>query len=114
MRFFLALCILAGVVSGAEDEMVTVKPEPRGGHLRNPGMGLVLYSGNGGETYLVSPDGRKSVLVPERIVLSIKARGKDKPEFTGHAFYTGSEILHRYDSETAKIVTVSRVQDKSG
>jgi prepilin-type N-terminal cleavage/methylation domain-containing protein len=72
-------------------------------------------SGNGGETHLVMPDGRKTtVLVPERIVLSIKVRGKEKKAFTGHAFYTGSEILHRYDSEKGKIVTVSRVQDKSG
>ncbi len=72
-------------------------------------------SGNGGETYLVTPDGRKtSLLVPERIVLSLKVRGKEKTAFVGHAFYTGSEILHRYDSETGKIVTVSRVQDKSG
>lgn len=72
-------------------------------------------SGNGGATYLVTPDGRKTtVMVPERIVLSLKVRGKDKTAFIGHAFYTGSEILHRYDSEKGKIVTVSRVQDKSG
>jgi Tfp pilus assembly protein PilE len=72
-------------------------------------------SGNGSETYLATPDGRKTtVRVPQRIVLSLKARGKDRTAFTGHAFYTGSDLLHRYDSETGKITTVSRVQDRSG
>jgi prepilin-type N-terminal cleavage/methylation domain-containing protein len=72
-------------------------------------------SGNGSETYLTTPDGRKTLVrVPQRVVLSIKARGKDRTAFTGHAFYTGSDLLHRYDSETGKITTVSRVQDRSG
>jgi|WetSurMetagenome_2_1015567.scaffolds.fasta_scaffold996137_1 hypothetical protein len=75
-------------------------------------------SGNGGETYLLTPEGAKTtVRVPQRIVLSLKARGKDGEPgkaFTGHAFYTGSDVLHRYDSETGKITTVSRVQDRAG
>jgi len=72
-------------------------------------------SGNGGEVYLSTPDGNKTtVLVPSRVVLSIKSRGKDRAAFTGQAFYTGSKVLHRYDSETGKISTVSRVQEDAG
>lgn len=71
-------------------------------------------SGNGGEGFLKLPDGKStSVRVPEKVVLSMKARGKERKAFTGHAFYTGSDLLHRYDSESGKMTTVSRVQEKS-
>ncbi|MBI5569703.1 MAG: prepilin-type N-terminal cleavage/methylation domain-containing protein [Desulfomonile tiedjei] len=71
-------------------------------------------SGNGGDTYLKFPDGKNSsVRVPERIVLSLKARDASRKAFTGHAFYTGGDVLHKYDSESGKIVTVSRIQEKT-
>lgn len=72
-------------------------------------------SGNGGEVYLSTPDGAKTtVLVPSRVILSMKSRGKDRAAFTAQAFYTGSKVLHRYDSETGKISTVSRLQEDAG
>jgi Tfp pilus assembly protein PilE len=72
-------------------------------------------SGNGGTAYLTTPDGKRtSVRIPTGVVLSFKARGKDRKTFTGHAFYTGSKFLHRYDSESGKMTTVSRVQQESG
>ena len=72
-------------------------------------------SGNGDHLYLVTPDGKKtSVLVPPKVVVSLKTRGGSRPAFTGQAFYLGSKVLHRYDSETGKIATVSRNQDDSG
>jgi prepilin-type N-terminal cleavage/methylation domain-containing protein len=58
-------------------------------------------SGNGDNSYLVRPDGlRTNVLVPPKVVLSIKTRKGGEPAFTGEAFYLGSRALHRYDSET--------------
>jgi len=70
-------------------------------------------SGNG-DVFLVTPDGRKTgVQVPPKVILSLKSR-KDKTGFTGHAFYMGSKVLHRYDSETGKMTTVSRTQDDTG
>jgi len=72
-------------------------------------------SGNGGDTYLTTPTGRKTdVKVPPNVVLSLKARGKDKAAFTGHAFYVGSKVVHKYSSETGKMTTVSRGQDQPG
>ena len=71
-------------------------------------------SGNGGATYLRFPDGKSSsVRVPERVVLSLKAHGTSPDAFTGHAFYTGGDLLHKYDSKSGKIVTVSRVQERT-
>ncbi len=72
-------------------------------------------TGNGGEMYLVTPDGVKTqVRIPAKVVISLKTKGKDKPGFTGSSFYTGSRVIHRYDSETGKMTSISRVQDGSG
>ncbi len=72
-------------------------------------------SGNGGSAYLTTPDGRKTdVKVPASVVLSMKASGPDRRSFEGYAFYIGGEVLHKYDSNTGKIVTVKRGQDKTG
>ncbi|MBI5251367.1 MAG: prepilin-type N-terminal cleavage/methylation domain-containing protein [Desulfomonile tiedjei] len=72
-------------------------------------------AGQGTDLYLSAPDGRKTeVLVPGKVVLSLKTRGKDKTAFTGYAFYTGSKMLHRYDSATGKMTTSSRTQDDAG
>lgn len=55
-------------------------------------------SGNGGDAYLVTPDGCKTdVLVPPRVILSLKSVGKEKASFTGQAFYSGGKVVHRYD-----------------
>lgn len=71
-------------------------------------------SGNGGTVYLTTPDGKNtSVRVPPGVVVSFKARGKDRKTFTGHAFYVGSKVLHRFDSESGKITTVPRTQEDS-
>lgn len=72
-------------------------------------------SGNGGEAHLVLPQGEKTVVaVPSRVVLTLKTRGKERTAFTGYAFFTGSKVLHKYDSETGKITTVQRTQDEAG
>lgn len=72
-------------------------------------------SGNGGDAYLTTPAGRKTdVKVPPNVVLSLKSRGKEKAAFTGHAFYMGSKVVHRYNSETGKMTTVQRGQDQAG
>jgi len=70
-------------------------------------------SGNGGETFLTTPGGaRTTVRVPSNVILSLKTRGSEN--FVGYAFYTGSKVIHRYDSKTGKITTASRVQDETG
>lgn len=72
-------------------------------------------AGNGAETFLAAPDGKKiDVRIPAKVVLTLRSRGKDKAAFTGQAFYSGSKVLHRYDSETGKMTTISRVQDQTG
>jgi prepilin-type N-terminal cleavage/methylation domain-containing protein len=72
-------------------------------------------SGNGGDAYLVTPDGAKTdVAVPPNVVLSLKTRGKEQAAFSGYAFFSGSKVLHKYDSETGKMTTVPRSQDDSG
>ncbi len=72
-------------------------------------------AGQGTDTYLVAPNGQKTnVLVPGKVVLSLKTRGIEKKAFTGYAFFTGSKVLHRYDSETGKMTTDLRTQDNSG
>jgi prepilin-type N-terminal cleavage/methylation domain-containing protein len=72
-------------------------------------------AGQGTDLYLAVPDGQKTdVLVPGKVVLSLKTRGKEKTAFTGYAFYTGSKVLHKYDSETGKMTTTSRTQDEAG
>jgi prepilin-type N-terminal cleavage/methylation domain-containing protein len=71
-------------------------------------------SSSGGDAFLSTPDGKPTtVQIPSKVVLSLKARGKDKTAFTGHSFYSGSKILHRYDSEAGKMTTVSRAQDEA-
>ncbi|MCA1960022.1 MAG: type II secretion system GspH family protein [Desulfomonile sp.] len=70
-------------------------------------------SGSGGETFLTTPGGiRTTVRVPSNVILSLKTRGSDN--FVGFAFYTGSKVIHRYDSKTGKITTASRTQDETG
>ena len=72
-------------------------------------------SGNGGDAYLTTPEGRKTdVKVPPNVVLTLKSRGKEKAAFTGQAFYMGGKVLHQYNSETGKMNTVSRTQDQTG
>lgn len=72
-------------------------------------------SGNGGNVYLTAPGGAKtSVHVPASVTLTLKAQGKDKREFMGYAFYSGSKVVHRYDSKTGKITTSQRVRDEAG
>lgn len=72
-------------------------------------------SGNGGETFLTTPAGtRTTVRVPANIVLSLKTHGNESRAFRGYAFFTGSKVIHRYDSKTGKITTGSRVQDDVG
>jgi prepilin-type N-terminal cleavage/methylation domain-containing protein len=72
-------------------------------------------SGNGEDVYLTTPKGGKtSVHIPPRVILSLRARGTDKTGFVGHAFYSGSKILHRYDSRTGKMSTVERSRDETG
>ncbi|MFH1116199.1 MAG: prepilin-type N-terminal cleavage/methylation domain-containing protein [Pseudomonadota bacterium] len=71
-------------------------------------------TGNGTDVYVVTPNGeRTSVLVPPNVVLSLKSRGVEKVAFTGHAFYTGSALIHKYDSATGKMQTVPRRQDSA-
>lgn len=70
-------------------------------------------SGNGGEMFLTTPGGtRTTVKVPSNVILSLKPQGNEN--FIGYAFYTGSKVIHRYDSKTGKITTASRVQDDTG
>ncbi len=72
-------------------------------------------SGNGGDAYLVTPDGRKTdVLVPPKVILSLKSLGRDKASFTGQASYSGGKVVHRYDSQTGKMNTVPRSQGETG
>ncbi|MBI4963915.1 MAG: prepilin-type N-terminal cleavage/methylation domain-containing protein [Desulfomonile tiedjei] len=72
-------------------------------------------SGNGGDAFLTTPEGRKTdVKVPPNVVLSLKSRGTGKAAFTGQAFYLGGKVLHQYTSETGKMTTVSRAQDQAG
>jgi prepilin-type N-terminal cleavage/methylation domain-containing protein len=72
-------------------------------------------SGNGGGAFLTTPGGGKtSVRVPQAVILSLKAQGKDNRHFIGYAFFTGSKILHRYDSQTGKMTTAARIQDGTG
>jgi prepilin-type N-terminal cleavage/methylation domain-containing protein len=72
----------------------------------------VEVSGIGGDTYITTPDGSKtSVRVPANVVVSIKTRGKG---FTGQAYYTGSKVMHRYDSESGRMTTVPRGQTEAG
>ncbi len=69
-------------------------------------------SGNGLNSTLTTPDGIKTqVVAPSGVVLSIKTEGFEKKAFTGNAYYKGSKIVHKYDSETGKITTVPRSQE---
>jgi prepilin-type N-terminal cleavage/methylation domain-containing protein len=75
----------------------------------------VEITGNGSELYLSTPDGVKTMVrIPPKVVLSLKTRAKDKPAFTGVAFFVGSKSLHKYDSETGKMVTIVRNADEMG
>jgi prepilin-type N-terminal cleavage/methylation domain-containing protein len=72
-------------------------------------------SANGGDANLITPEGSKTkVTVPARVVLSLKTKGKERTAFVGHAFFSGSKVAHRYDSDTGKIVSVQRTQDDAG
>lgn len=72
-------------------------------------------AGRGIDLYLTAPDGSKTdVLVPGKVVLSMKTAGKEKRAFTAYAFFTGSKVLHRYDSQTGKMTSSSRTQDDAG
>ncbi|MFC1833482.1 type II secretion system protein [Thermodesulfobacteriota bacterium] len=72
-------------------------------------------TGNGGDAYLTLPSGKKtSVRVPPHVVLSLRAVGKERRSFVGHSFYTGSKVLHRYDSSEGRITTVKRLQEEAG
>ncbi len=72
-------------------------------------------TGNGSEVYLQTPQGSKTaVRVPQKVVLTIKTRSKEKPGFSGQAFYIGSKVLHKYDSESGKMTTSIRGQDEAG
>ncbi len=72
-------------------------------------------SGNNGDAYLRTPDGRKTaVQIPAQVILQLKTKDKERTAFTGQAYFTGSKVLHRYDSESGKITTSSRCQAESG
>jgi prepilin-type N-terminal cleavage/methylation domain-containing protein len=72
-------------------------------------------SGNSGDVFLSTPEGKPTkVQIPAKVNLSLKARGKDKTAFTGDSFYSGSKVLHRYDSEAGKMTTVQRGQGDAG
>jgi len=72
-------------------------------------------SGAGREMFLTTPDGAMtSVRVPSKVVLTMKAEGKNKREFTGSAFFSSAKVMHRYESKTGKMTTVARIQDQKG
>jgi Tfp pilus assembly protein PilE len=72
-------------------------------------------SGGGANHFLTTPEGKKTtVRIPDSVVLSLKAQGRDKRHFIGYSFYTGSKVLHRYDSQTGKMTTARRFQDGAG
>jgi len=54
------------------------------------------------------------VLVPPKVILSLKSLGRDKASFTGQASYSGGKVVHRYDSQTGKMNTVPRSQGETG
>jgi hypothetical protein len=65
--------------------------------------------------FLTTPDGaRTSVRVPPKVILTMKAEGTNRREFTGSAFFSGAKVMHRYDSKTGKMTTVARIQDQKG
>jgi Tfp pilus assembly protein PilE len=71
-------------------------------------------SGNGNDSFLVTPEGQKTTVeIPSKVHLTLKSKGKDKASFTGQAYYSGSKLMHKYDSETGKITTVPRSQEDS-
>ncbi len=72
-------------------------------------------SGSSGDIYLTTPDGRKTaVQIPAHITLQLKTKDKERTAFTGQAYFSGSKVLHHYDSESGKITTTSRSQAESG
>jgi prepilin-type N-terminal cleavage/methylation domain-containing protein len=72
-------------------------------------------TGNGGDVWLTTPDGKKTtVQIPSHVVLRLKTKDKERTAFTGQAFFTGSKTLHRYDSESGKMTTIPRNQAESG
>jgi Tfp pilus assembly protein PilE len=69
-------------------------------------------TGNGDEVFLTTPKGeRTDVRIPTGVVLSLKARGKNKASFVGESFCAGSGALHRYDSREGKITSVERMRE---
>jgi prepilin-type N-terminal cleavage/methylation domain-containing protein len=72
-------------------------------------------SSTNGDPSLTTSDGIKtSVLVPPRIIVSLKSRGPEKRAFSGYSYYRGGKLIHKYDSESGKIKTVQRDQGDSG
>ena len=72
-------------------------------------------AGAGGSAVLTTPGGaRTQVHVPASVTLSMKTQGQEKREFVGYAFYSGSKILHRYDSKSGKITTAPRAREDTG
>jgi prepilin-type N-terminal cleavage/methylation domain-containing protein len=68
-----------------------------------------------GDSNLTTSEGIKtSVLVPPRIIVSLKSRGAEKRAFSGYSYCLGGKLLHKYDSESGKIKTVQRDQGDSG
>jgi prepilin-type N-terminal cleavage/methylation domain-containing protein len=69
-------------------------------------------TGNGDDVYLITPKGeRTDVKAPAGVVLSLKARGKNKASFVGESFCAGSGALHRYDSREGKITSMERIRE---
>ncbi len=57
------------------------------------------------------PGGTKTnVVVPMGVTLHLKTRGAERSAFVGEAFYGGSRIVHKYDSEHGRIATHHRGQ----
>ena len=70
-------------------------------------------SGNGPNSVLTAPNGRKTeVVAPAGVELNITTKGFEKRAFSGTAYYKGAKIIPKYDSETGKIKTVVRSQEE--
>ncbi|MCL5126504.1 MAG: prepilin-type N-terminal cleavage/methylation domain-containing protein [Deltaproteobacteria bacterium] len=69
-------------------------------------------SGNGLNSILTTPDGIKTqVVAPAGVALNIRTKGFEKKAFTGSAYYKGSKMVHKYDSETGKMTVIPRSQE---
>ncbi len=71
----------------------------------------VEVSSKSKDSNLNFPDGvRSNVVVPMGVTLNLRTRGPERAAFSGEAFYGGSKIVHKYDSETGRINTFQRSQ----